>query len=233
MKLEDFGLVPCETKVINEGDTYGRLTVLAVGKVPGTRRYFVICECSCGSAPSKYRVDKVRSEHTTSCGCLQGGVTHGLSRHPLCSVWRHMIDRCYDPTNDRFQYYGARGIKVCDRWHKLESFVSDMGTGYRKGLQIERINNEGHYTPENCTWATRIEQARNRRSNIKLSHQGKTMTLAEWSEETGLPYSTLWDRVQYGWIAERILTTPAMDAKTRCAKARAARRIKSPLKSRT
>lgn len=127
---------------------------------------------------------------------------------PTYRSWVRMIKRCSDPKNNRYYRYGARGIKVCDRWLLFENFFADMGER-PPGKQIDRINNDGNYEPSNCRWATRIEQARNK-SNNTVVQVGKTpLTLAEWSEKTGVERRTISYRVNSGWAAENLCHHPA------------------------
>ena len=93
---------------------------------------------------------------------------HGLTKHPLYHVWQHMMHRCYNKKDGRFCYYGRRGITVCQRWHQCANFIEDMYPTYKKGLQIDRKDNDGGYTKDNCRWITHTEQQRNK-SNNKLS----------------------------------------------------------------
>ena len=105
--------------------------------------------------------------------------------------WTNMRARCNNPTSDRYPFYGARGIRVCKRWDSFKSFMEDMGPRPSKAHSIDRIDNNGHYEPGNCRWATKKEQARNRRSSKFLEHGGVSKTAAEWAELAGVSQSTL------------------------------------------
>jgi hypothetical protein len=126
-------------------------------------------------------------------------------------IWNQMLGRCHRPTHERFADYGGRGIAVCDRWRaSLLHFIEDMGRRPSSEHQIERRDNDGPYCKDNCIWATRTEQGRNKRNNVLLTFRGKTQPLSAWAEELGLTYSTLRRRIQvHGWSTERALTEPA------------------------
>jgi hypothetical protein len=124
------------------------------------------------------------------------------------SCWSNMKQRCKNPKSPEYKNYGARGIKVCDRWEIFDNFLEDMGKRPGSEYSLERINGGKNYEPSNCKWATLKEQNNNTRRNVKLTHGGKTQTLTAWSEELGLPFYTLRQRYRYGWSDERILTQP-------------------------
>lgn len=129
------------------------------------------------------------------------------SNHPLYNAWNHMMFRCYNPKAKFYSSYGGRGIVVVERWHIFENFVKDMGKR-PKGLSLDRINNDGPYSPENCRWATLSQQARNRRSVPMYSHNGQTKTLIEWTSELRLEHKTIWNRINVGWTFEKAISFP-------------------------
>jgi hypothetical protein len=132
----------------------------------------------------------------------------GLTSTPFYRVWINIHSRCSNPnSSDHWPFYGARGITVCDRWADFANFAEDMYPTYQEGLTIERIDNNGPYSPENCRWATTAEQSLNKRSNHLLTYEGRTMTIMEWSIETGIHHHALYSRIKRGWSIERALTT--------------------------
>lgn len=138
----------------------------------GKPRRVLLCRCECGKE-KEILYQTMSLGRCVSCGCYQKKVvsegafakTHGLSSHPLFTVWKRMIDRCYSPKHNGYKYYGGRGIVVCDEWKSNPmSFVRWGGeNGYKKGLQIDRENNEGNYEPSNCRFVTPIVNLMNRR----------------------------------------------------------------------
>lgn len=140
-------------------------------------------------------------------------LTHGDARKqavtPEYTAWKTMLARCQNPNWARFDYYGGRGITVCKRWLKFENFLADMGRRPSPAHSLERKSNDGNYTPKNCVWATKKEQARNRRSTRLVIYRGETMSIAELAEKTQQPYGRVRDRiVAYGWTPEEAVHVP-------------------------
>lgn len=132
---------------------------------------------------------------------------HGGKKEHLYMVWCTIKQRCLNPNNKQYSYYGGRGITICDEWVNDYSAFREWSTnnGYQKGLQIDRIDNDGNYEPSNCRWVDRKTQSNNKSSNILLSYNGKTQTLQQWSEETGISTDALYYRYHAGKSAEEIL----------------------------
>lgn len=134
--------------------------------------------------------------------------THGLIRSRTYKTWQAMKYRCECPeTSDHFANYRGRGISICERWRTFENFLADMGER-PPGMTLDRINNDGNYEPDNCRWASIKQQSNNHRWNVLLEHDGKTLTLMQWHEVSGIRYTTIRQRLLRGWTVEKALTTP-------------------------
>lgn len=208
------------------GQTFGRLTALRRVPPPpnvkfGNRNAYWECRCECGSV-KVIAARVIKSGHTASCGCFHSERSaetarelfsvHGYSRPgnvaPEYSVWRSMIARCENENDRGYANYGGRGIKVCKRWRtSFTAFKQDMGKR-PKGMSIDRIDNDGNYEPDNCRWASKTAQARNRRDRAPVEFNGRSMFLVDWAKETGIKLATLHDRIyKHGWTIEKALTT--------------------------
>lgn len=146
------------------GRKYGKLTVLKrADRLNG--RIAWLCKCECGNE-NVVRGDDLRTGNTKTCGCssiVHGHNTTTRGRTPEHSSWGHMMQRCYNKNNNMYEFYGAKGVKVCDRWHEFKNFLDDMGEKPTSEHSIDRIDVYGNYEPDNCRWATREQQDRNTR----------------------------------------------------------------------
>lgn len=140
-------------------------------------------------------------------GKNNGNYKHGKRHSSVYIRWHSMRSRCNNPNKSSYRHYGGRGIKVCERWQKFENFYADMGDP-PPGMTLERVNVNGDYCPENCKWATQKAQCNNQRHVKKITFNGKTLTISEWAEETGFPYTALNMRSFMKWPIERMLTEP-------------------------
>lgn len=140
---------------------------------------------------------------------MSGKPKHGLSYTPEYRAWQTMRLRCTEPTNAAYPNYGGRGITVCDRWlNSVEHFVSDMGPKPTPKHELDRIDNNAGYSPENCRWVERKINDRNRRSNRLIKHDGAQVSLAELAERHGIRPDTLAYRIDSGWTLDVALNTP-------------------------
>lgn len=197
------------------GNRYGRLTVIkrVPNTLPRTTRW--LCKCDCGKL---HEVNKnmLVNGHTQSCGCLARELfmhnklreTHNESRTRLYRVWQSMKQRCYDKSTNAYEYYGGRGITVCDDWLRYENFSEwAHKSGYAENLTIDRIDNNKGYGPDNCRWATIKEQNRNKRTSHIIEFNGAKECLAYWSEKLNIPMSTMVNRINRGCTPEQVLET--------------------------
>lgn len=132
---------------------------------------------------------------------------HGGRRTRVYAIWCCMRARCSNPNNPAYANYGGRGILVCSRWQKFSNFLADMGEP-AAGMSLERKDNNNGYSKENCTWADRFSQGRNKRNNVLLTIDGETLPLSSWAERYGLKYGTVHQRIRQGWPAEAAVKTP-------------------------
>lgn len=189
------------------GHVFGKLTV--VERVPSTKHHTMWrCVCAC-SRETIVGSDMLRGGKTRSCGCLKNepahNKTHGMAGTPEYGAWANMRSRCINTGDKAYANYGGRGIRVCDRWmDSFENFLSDMGKRPSAQHSLDRIDNDGPYSPENCRWATRGKQQNNRRNTKFITYGGETKAVAEWAAITGISDETLRNRIRLGYSDERI-----------------------------
>lgn len=162
------------------GEKHGKLTVVSVLGVGG----LVLVKCECGTS-KEIGYNVIKRGITVSCGCYHvGNLKHGLCSSAEHRAWSNIKARCTKPVRADYKNYGGRGIKVCDRWfNSFENFIQDMGLKPSPNMTIERIDVNGDYCPENCTWASRKVQANTKRNNRKLTYKGITKNIGEWASE--------------------------------------------------
>ena len=154
------------------------------------------CICDCGTKKN-ITSQALREGKSRSCGCLKGKLSsdaqrkHGMSHTSAHNRWLSMKGRCLNESNRAFKDYGARGISVCERWMDFQNFYDDMGDPPSESHTLDRIDNDGNYSPENCRWASKEEQANNRRSNKRIEHAGITMTQRDWEKFLNIPEKRL------------------------------------------
>lgn len=195
------------------GKRFNRLVVIKRVGTDNWRKPIWECQCDCGKVITARSRD-IRDGKQKSCGCFRADntrrmmTTHGKSSQRIFFIWHKIIDRCTNPKNVGFMDYGGRGIRVCDRWREsFANFLADMGDRPSPKHSVERINPDGDYCPENCRWAANTrEQNFNKRNTRRYTHDGKTMTLPEWSLITGIASDTMKSRIRKGWSVERALT---------------------------
>lgn len=201
-----------------QGQRLGRLIVLECVGVDKYHNRMWKCKCDCGGYIIT-TANILKRGKAQSCGCLQKEKAamqhyrHGQYKSRLYGIWEEMKRRCKDKKCWKYQYYGGKGIAVCNTWD--EDYLSfaewALKHGYSDNLSIDRIDNNKGYSPDNCRWATKREQARNRSNNVLITYNGKTQILVEWCEELNLPYSLMQSRIKKGWTAERAFTTPKLN----------------------
>lgn len=195
---------------IKVGERYGRLITLEdVGKDNKGYRLWK-CKCDCGNetiVPSRYL-----GKGTLSCGCYAREQSakrltkHGKRFSRIYTVHNSMIQRCKNPNAHEYENYGGRGISVCDEWKDFEAFEAwAMSNGYEDTLTLDRIDTNGNYEPSNCRFVPMNTQQRNRRSNVRITHNGETHCMSEWAEIAGVAYGTFCKRIYAGWSMERAM----------------------------
>jgi hypothetical protein len=195
-----------------------RITILCEVEQKHKARRF-LCKCDCGTV-WEVALKYIKSGQIKSCGCYseeqkKGRIVHGMNRRDIRSSeyvsWAGMFTRCYNQNDKSYKDYGARGVRVCERWFNFENFLSDMGFRPSRLHTIERQKVNGHYEPGNCVWILKSKQSLNKRNNKRYEFNGKNLLASEWSRETGINLSTLKNRLKNPtWTIQKALTSPIL-----------------------
>ena len=189
------------------GQRFGRLTAVRYYDYTNNNGSRWLFRCDCGRDVVAYS-SLVRQGRTKSCGCLnqelrKGRARHGMVGTPVYNAWLHMRQRCNNQACPEYRNYGARGISVCPEWDDFSAFYDwSMQNGYRKGLTIDRIDNDGNYSPDNCRWATMLTQENNKRNNHFVTYRGQRMTVSQCARAAGVSRNSLNYRLGRGMTAD-------------------------------
>lgn len=204
------------------GKTFTRLLVLEKTTERRHNHPLYRCLCECGTEVKTFSSCLTRGA-TKSCGCLRRERFMAGKRHwkhggydlPEYKVWATMLARCRNPNTPCYKNYGGRGIYVVERWNDFTKFFQDMGPRPDHSYSINRIDNDGPYSPENCVWSTREEQARSKRGTDLIEWNDETKTLRQWALTYQIKYATLWYRINKCHLPFDIaLTTPLQQGTT-------------------
>lgn len=201
-----------------EGQKFYRLTIVRQADKDAHGRVCWLCLCDCGRQ-IVVPIYRLKNDNTKSCGCfktdnlVRRNTKHGYRTRDETTkeymVWKAMKGRCANPKSKDYPNYGGRSIRVCDRWrNSFINFLEDMGE-CPLGYSLDRVNNNKGYSENNCRWATREEQANNKRNNHWITFGDKTQTMIQWAKELGIKYRTLRNRINtLKWSVEKSLTKP-------------------------
>ena len=205
------------------GHTFGNWNVLrreGTAKETGRSHATWLCRCICGTERI-LRTSCLTQGKPASCGCKRGSHRHTANPRnrpsPEYAAWINMHQRCKGKTYPSPHRYRNRGIGICERWQSPENFLSDMGPRPSAKHTLERIDNDKGYSPENCRWATRREQANNRATNIRFEYQGELLTLADLARKSGASREMLRSRLcrsKKAWTVEDAITFPNRKGKS-------------------
>ena len=185
------------------GKRFGKLLVLSRGpnNHRGDAQWVTQCDCGGSTLSKSYNLTHKKS---TSCGCWERTTKHKMSLTPEYGTWQNIQQRCENSKNKNFSSYGGRGITVSPEWSEFDVFFADMGQRPSSDHSIERINNSKGYSKDNCKWATRSEQQRNKRSNSRVLYHGDIFVMAEFAEKFGFKRDTLYHWVNRGVLEQKI-----------------------------
>lgn len=187
------------------GQTFGSWLVLRKSdRIGRSRQIYWVCKCECGAVKDVLQLT-LRNGSSKSCGCTAKDWCriHGMEKTRTYWVWAGMIQRCENPKFKWYHRYGGRGIKVCPKWrNSFVAFFEDMGEK-PEGKSLERLNNDGDYEKENCIWATRKQQIRNRGVTPFVEFEGSKISVSELAEKFGLSHRRVADRIKRGYTPEQ------------------------------
>lgn len=189
---------------IHIGDRFGSFVITRfIGGFKRSRQWE--CTCDCGHVLA-YEEYKLKSHGACRCATAKSNSIckrrHGLANTRIYTIWAMMKQRCLNPRAIGYERYGGRGIKICESWLDIVNFFRDMGYPPSDYHSLDRIDNTGNYTPENCRWSTKKEQNRNQKTNRMIEHMGETRCLAEWCEILGIDYNSTQARIRRGISVE-------------------------------
>lgn len=194
------------------GQKFALLTVINRADSDSNGKAYWNCLCDCGNR-TIVSGSNLRNGAVKSCGCLRRKEknTHHLSNTKLYRIWNGIIQRCNNKKHCGYNYYGAKGIDVCEEWKNDFTIFYKwaVSNGYSEGLTIDRIDNTKGYSEQNCRWVSRKDQANNREFCKVIEYNGKTQTLMQWCEELNLNYKRVHSRLyRLGWTFEKAINTP-------------------------
>lgn len=197
-------------KIDITGQRFGRLVAIMPVKTTKQGVYWR-CQCDCG-ATVEVVAKKLRYGSTVSCSCWRKTrrLKHGMTKTPEHVAWTSMLERCRNPRGIMWHRYGARGIRVCERWQSFENFYEDMGPRPGPGYSLDRIDNDGHYEPGNVRWATKLQQDSNKSTNVVYTYKGVRGTIKQIRDQLNidLPLSTLASRQYARWPVDDLFGAP-------------------------
>lgn len=201
------------------GKCFGRLTALKLDRRDEKSNSYWLCKCECGKEVVVL-IGSLTSGNTKSCGCyreeqsnkalIERSTTHGETGTRLYNIWRTMKARCGNPKFIGYEYYGGKGITVCDEWSNSYEVFRDwsLNNGYGEHLTIDRKDNDLGYMPVNCRWATYQQQAKNRTNSTLITYKGITKNLTEWANILDVNDTTLGERIRMDWSIKETFETP-------------------------
>jgi len=201
-------------RLITTGEEFSRLTIIKESSpaisINGNKKRRVLCECSCGTIKT-VDMSHLANGRIKSCGCLKKEeaserfTKHNMKKSREYYTWQNMKSRCLNKNNKNYNFYGGRGITICDKWLTFEGFYKDMGDR-PENKTLDRVDGGKGYLKNNCRWATNKEQQNNKINNVFLEYNGKRKTVAQWAEFVGINSSTLYHRFYLGWNIKDALT---------------------------